>query len=76
MDKYYVKQWMTPMQYASQSSMSNMNDWAAVYRASDVDARIAELERRLKRINAINDNPARFDTEIDELSTLGKEGVR
>lgn len=33
-------------------------------------ARIAELEQRLRRINAINDNPAVFNKEIDELSTV------
>lgn len=29
-----------------------------------------DLRNRLARINSINDNPARFDTEIDELSTV------
>lgn len=33
-------------------------------------ATIDALYRRLRRINAINDNPARFDKEIDELSTV------
>jgi hypothetical protein len=33
-------------------------------------ARVEELERRLIRINAINDNPAIYNSEINELSTL------
>lgn len=35
--------------------------------------RLGECERRLMRINAINDNPARFNKEIDELSTFATE---
>lgn len=42
------------------------NDLGAYYLVSEVEA-------RMKRINAINDNPARYDEEIDKLSTLGKE---
>lgn len=36
---------------------------------------IADLRRRLLRINAINDDPVRFHAEIDELSGIALERI-
>jgi hypothetical protein len=48
MQKHYVLAALTPTAYAAVSSQMNMNHAVPMYRASDVDARIAELEREIE----------------------------
>lgn len=61
---------LTPDLVARLNSVSS-TEIATMYELTrEAARRIAELEQRLKRINAINDNPARFDAEIDELSKV------
>lgn len=48
MQKHYVLAALTPTAYAAISSQMNMNHAVPMYRVSEVDARIAELEKALR----------------------------